>query len=82
MDLINHWVILYYVNDYDGKTIISDTCYEYDRENKIDVKTHKFNIAKEVEAKQGRILFFDGRHYHTATQVLKDVKCIINLNVA
>jgi hypothetical protein len=77
-----HWVILYYVNDYDGETIISDSCFDYTGNNIIDTKTHQFNIIKRVEGKQGRMLFFNGKHYHTATQPKEKYKCVININVA
>ena len=49
---------------------------------KIDTKTHQFNIIKRVEGKQGRMLFFNGKHYHTATQPKEKYKCVININVA
>ncbi len=76
-----HTAILYYVNDYDGETIISDTCFDYTGSNVIDTKTHKFNVVKKVKAMQGRLLVFDGKYYHTANQPRLNHKCIININV-
>lgn len=77
-----HWVILYYVNDHDGETILSNTCYDYSGSNIIDTNTHQFDIIKRVQAQQGRLLFFNGKHYHTASQPKLNHKCVININVA
>jgi len=74
-----HWVILYYVNDYDGETVFSDSIYDG---NDLGIVDHtNFNVVKKVQGKQGRFFFFDGRIYHSATQPRKNMKCIINLNV-
>lgn len=75
-----HWVILYYVNDYDGETVFSDTLY--DGSEKSIVERDNFNVVKRVQGKQGRFSFFDGRIYHAATQPRKDMKCIVNINVS
>ena len=76
---VDHDVLLYYVNDFDGTTLLSDT--KCDDLNKIDTSTHNFNVVERVQGKQGRLLNFDGRIYHTATQPKKHSKCIININV-
>ena len=64
---IKHKVILYYVNDSDGDTIF----YENERA-KI--------ILDKVSPKCGRILFFDGHHYHSSTPPLMNNKRIV-LNI-
>jgi hypothetical protein len=74
-----HWVILYYVNDYDGETVFSNTLYDGSEKSIVD--RDNFNVVKRVQGKQGRFSFFDGRIYHAATQPRKDMKCIININV-
>ena len=73
------WVILYYVNDYDGQTVFSDTIYN--GSEKVIVEHNDFNIIKRVDGKQGRFCFFDGRIYHSASQPRKHMKSIININV-
>ena len=77
---INHTVILYYVFDSDGKTILTDREYEYGMPETMDV-SDSYKIIKRVSPKQGRILTFDGKHYHTAMQPRKNVRCVININV-
>jgi hypothetical protein len=53
-----HWVMIYYVNDSDGDTLILDKTYP-DRENT--------SIVHAVNPKRGRAILFDGRHYHCGT---------------
>ena len=73
-----HLVVLYYVNDSDGDTIIYD--YKSKDENDIpyfeDVKE-----LKRIKPKQGRVVVFDGLYWHTAEQPKNDVRCIININL-
>ena len=63
-----HHNALYYVNDSDGDTFIFNETYdqvsleqsiEYTREN-------KFTISGRVAPKKGRMVGFDGRHYHAS----------------
>jgi len=73
----NHIVILYYVNDSDGCTVIYDKKYE-------EGKTVKFDELKEikrVEPKKGRVVIFNGLHYHTGEQPNSNLRSIINCNI-
>ena len=73
-----HWSFIYYVEDSDGDTII----YDYKSKNKDDIPF--FEDIKELQRitpKQGRVVVFDGAHWHTAEQPTKDKRCIINFNV-
>ena len=76
----NHTVILYYVFDSDGKTILTDKIYEDGMSEVLDI-SESYKIKKKVLPKQGRILLFDGKYYHTAMQPRKNVRCVININV-
>lgn len=74
-----HLVVLYYVIDADGDTIICDlknTGYQ----NK-DLHAHDYPVLAKVTPKQGRAVLFDGSYYHTAEQPKNGMRCIINLNV-
>ena len=78
----NHLVILYYVKDSDGDTIIYQNRYQnkyysvmYPEEKEITKE------LKRVSPKQGRVVIFDGAFYHTAEQPQEDVRLIINYNV-
>ena len=73
-----HLVILYYVTDADGETVI------YDNQFKEDEKIPNFEDLKEkkrVMPKQGRVVCFDGYYWHTSQQPSKGTRCIINYNV-
>ena len=80
VDLANfkHLVILYYVTDADGETVI------YDNQFVENQKIPNFEDLKEkqrVMPKQGRVVCFDGYYWHTSQQPSKGVRCIINYNV-
>jgi len=61
----SHWVFLYYVNDSDGDTIF----YNEQKE-----------IIKRVAPKKGRIAFFDGSIYHSASTPNTSSRAVININ--
>ena len=74
----DHLVILYYVNDSDGDTVI------YKNKFISEDKTPKFDELEEwkrVTPKSGRVVMFNGKHWHTAQQPEHNVRCIINYNV-
>ena len=80
IDLANfkHLVILYYVTDADGETVI------YDNQFKDGEPIPNFSELKEkqrVMPKQGRVICFDGYYWHTSQQPSKGTRCIINYNV-
>tara|TARA_B100001250_G_C19759616_1_gene771815 strand:+ start:479 stop:1141 length:663 start_codon:yes stop_codon:yes gene_type:complete len=74
----NHFVILYYVCDSDGDTII------YNEQDDIDkgyTMPGTYTIKERVSPKQGRAVIFDGRYYHTAEQPKHNTRCVINYNI-
>ena len=62
----DHFVILYYVCDSDGDTIIYNE----------QVKSDNYTVQKRITPKQGRVVLFDGSYYHTAEQPLNNVRCV------
>ena len=66
-----HIVVLYYVCDSDGDTII------YNERTKSLTYTEK----QRVTPKQGRVVIFDGGQYHTAQQPKNGVRCVVNYNL-
>ena len=76
IDLLSkHIVILYYVLDSDGDTVI----YNYKSK-----KIPAFNKLKEkirVTPKQGRVVIFNGLTWHTAEQPSRNVRCVTNINL-
>ena len=73
IDMIDtdHFVMLYYVCDSDGDTIIYN-----ERE-----KSESYTIKKKVRPKRGRVVLFDGRLYHTAEQPNNHKRCIVNYDL-
>ena len=67
-----HIVVLYYVKDSDGDTVIYNERTESDT----------YTVKQKVTPKQGRVVIFDGGQYHTAEQAINSVRCIVNYNLA
>lgn len=76
---VPHNVVLYYVIDADGDTIICDKKVETESES--NLKAEDYPVLQRVTPKQGRAVIFDGRYYHTAEQPKNDIRCVINLNI-
>lgn len=76
----DHLVVLYYVLDSDGDTLIVDKTRKENKEE-YHYEVEDFNILKRVTPKQGRAVIFDGKYYHTAMQPCKNMRCIINFNI-
>ena len=67
----DHFVMLYYVCDSDGDTIIYNE----------KVKSENYTIQQRITPKQGRVVLFDGAFYHTAEQPLNNIRCVVNYNL-
>ena len=67
-----HIVVLYYVKDSDGDTVIYNERTE----------SNTYTVKQKVTPKQGRVVIFDGGQYHTAQQAINTVRCIANYNLA
>lgn len=74
-----HLVVLYYVIDADGDTIITEAKYSGNKQTLLKFENQK--ILEKVTPKQGRAVLFDGSHFHTAEQPKNGMRCIINLNI-
>ena len=77
-----HLVLLYYVNDADGETLLYDKTADdiEDDEMYLDEK-HEFNVVNKIMPKQGRILLFDGKTYHSSSSPTTEMRCIITLDL-
>ncbi len=67
----DHFVMLYYVCDSDGDTII------YNEQE----KSNSYTVQKRITPKQGRVVLFDGSYYHTAEQPLNNIRCVVNYDL-
>lgn len=75
---VPHTVILYYVNDSDGDTVL----YDYISKDENDIPYFEdVKIKKTITPKQGRVVIFNGLTWHTARQPKENVRCIINCNI-
>jgi hypothetical protein len=73
-----HLVVLYYVVDNEAKTIIYENKFEgYDKRPNIK----ELKVKKMIVPKQGRVVMFNGNHWHTAEQPENNIRAIINYNV-
>ena len=77
--IVPHFVMLYYVNDSDGDTHI------YNEKTKFAAcypdEEMKFTLKKKVSPKQGRVVLFNGIHWHTAQQPNHNLRCIVNYDL-
>ena len=71
IDDVKHLVVLYYVCTADGDTVIYNEREESDT----------YTVKQRVTPKQGRVVLFDGSHYHTAQQCTNKIRCIVNYNL-
>jgi len=67
----DHFVMLYYVCDSDGDTIIYNE----------QIKSETYTLQRRVTPKQGRVVLFDGSYYHTAEQPLNNIRCVVNYDL-
>ncbi len=79
---VPHLVLLYYVNDSDGDTILYDKTIE-DIPYSVQYPDEycDMNITHNVTPKKGRVLVFDGRYYHASSSPTKSMRCIITLDL-
>ena len=85
----DHLVVLYYITDATGDTIIFNNRYDPSQEG-MDPKEQKelnnrtdWKTKKIVSPKQGRCVVFDGHYWHTSGQPTEqgDLRIIMNYNL-
>jgi hypothetical protein len=81
-----HLVVLYYVMDGDGDTIIVNK--EFDNNSLpytggvVDGMDYtNYDVLHRITPKQGRMVIFNGKYYHTAEQPTNNMRCIVNFNL-
>lgn len=74
-----HKVLLYYVNDSDGDTVILKQKYPFSH-NKISGLTQG-ETQQQISPKKGRVVLFDGAHFHSSTVPSKQLRCVINIDI-
>ena len=77
-----HIVVLYYVMDSDGDTIIYDKKWDGIEDRHVYGSQYdNWNIEQKVTPKKGRVVVFDGRYFHTAEQPRNNLRCVLNANL-
>ena len=77
--IVPHFVMLYYVNDSDGDTLIYNEKTKFS--SCLPDEGMKFTLKKQISPKQGRVVLFDGIHWHTAQQSNHNLRCIVNYDL-
>jgi len=80
-----HWVAIYYVNDSDGDTFIfNEKNINYDSGD-FDIqkiKESNFSIKRRITPKKGKVVIFEGSHYHTSSWPNNSkFRTVININL-
>jgi hypothetical protein len=75
-----HRVLLYYVNESDGNTIILKQRYPFSHGSISGLTTG--DVLQEIEPKKGRVVMFDGSHFHSSTIPTSQLRCVINIDVS
>lgn len=72
-----HLVVLYYVNDSDGDTII----YNQRVDNYAGIDKNTLEVKQRVSPKKGRVVIFDGKLLHNSSTPSNSPRCIINFDI-
>lgn len=77
-----HYVVIYYVNDNNGSTFIFDQVNEnFELDSKEFIETTNFTIKKEIKPKKGKIVAFNGQHYHASSYSTNSpYRVVLNMN--
>lgn len=78
---ISHLVCLYYVNDSDGDTVITNATYPEFGQDEVNQLVPLPQITHRITPKKGRAVMFDGKFYHASTNPTKDRRCIVNFDI-
>jgi hypothetical protein len=80
-----HWNAIYYVNDSDGDTVIfneTNDTYDSGQDDILKIKQGEFTIKQRITPKQGRLVAFPGKYYHSSSPVRSHrYRCVINMNL-
>jgi len=75
----SHMVLLYYVNESDGDTVILKQRYPFSY-NKISGLVSG-DVIHKITPKKGRVVLFNGSHFHSSSIPSMQPRCVINLDV-
>ena len=68
-----HYVLLYYVNDSDGDTLLYEEMFPS--------RPTEFTLKHSVTPKMGKAIIFDGQTYHSSSNPHEtDYRCVVNMD--
>ena len=80
-----HMNAIYYVNNSDGDTVIfneTNENYSSGQDDIMRIQSDKFTIKKRITPKQGKILIFPGKYYHSSSLAKNSkFRCVLNINL-
>tara|TARA_B100000809_G_scaffold249061_1_gene279904 strand:+ start:4166 stop:4756 length:591 start_codon:yes stop_codon:yes gene_type:complete len=79
-DSPKHKIILYYVNDIDGDTVLFKNKSGDTPPEKVLQKEELTKMIS-VSPKKGRCVIFDGDRYHATGRPKNDFRCVLNYNI-
>jgi len=72
---VNHFVLLCYINDSDGPTVIYN-----EKDQGLEIK--ELSIKEKIDPKAGRAIFFEGDQYHSSSfPVNSNKRMVLNINI-
>jgi hypothetical protein len=74
---LKHFVVLYYVADSDGDTIIVDRQLQDDEPSYDNLKLEDYNIIHRVTPKQGRAVIFKSNQFHASSPPIESLKRMV-----
>jgi len=81
MPTTEHIVILYYVLDSDGDTVLFDKTHDLSNKQKKQDPLLEADIFYRSTPKKGNALVFHGSNYHSHFLPVKNMRCVINFNL-
>ena len=79
--LQNHIVFLYYLNDSDGDTIILNKKCTDSNQAFYGGEYTESDVLERVTPKKGRVVVFDGMHYHAAGIPKENYRAVLNFDM-
>ena len=79
-DQPEHKIVLYYVNDIDGDTVLFKNTTK-DTSSQLALQENNLTEMISVKPKKGRCVIFDGDRYHATGRPRVDFRCVLNYNI-
>jgi len=78
--IADHIVVLYYVNDSDGETVIlENTIKDFDQDSINNQE--KLIIKSTIKPQKGKCVIFNGKFYHASTNPSTSYRAVINFDI-